>query len=415
MAKKYTYYEVKKHFECLGYILLSDKYINSKEKLILKDKDGYYYFANFKDIKNGHAPNFVGINNPYTIYNIGLWCKINYKSFELVSETYEKSNKYLKWRCLKKECNEIFEANWNNIYSGWGCSYCHGSKVGLSNCLATKNPQLASEWHPTKNNGLTPYDVTIGSDKRVHWLCEKGHEWQVDIKSRNIQNSKCPYCAGIYPTQDNNLLIYNPKLCEEWDYNKNDKNPEEYLPNSGQKVWWVCKECNYKWETRIADRNKGDGCRKCCIKNMTGENNHNWKGGVTLLHIFLRDKISMWKKESLKFCNYKCIITGKKFDDIHHLYSFEKILHEAIDNLNLKTNKYKINTLTIAELNHIKDVVIELHKKYGLGVCLNRDVHKLFHKYYGRGNNTPDQFEEFCQRYYNGEFNLDVIYLKLVF
>ena len=29
-------------------------------------------------------------------------------------------------------------------------------KVVKSNCLATLNPELAKEWHPTKNNRLTP-------------------------------------------------------------------------------------------------------------------------------------------------------------------------------------------------------------------------------------------------------------------
>ena len=27
-------------------------------------------------------------------------------------------------------------------------------------------PNVASEWHPTKNRELTPYDVTPGSDKK---------------------------------------------------------------------------------------------------------------------------------------------------------------------------------------------------------------------------------------------------------
>lgn len=41
--KKYTYEEVKEYIESLGYILLSDIYINSNAKLIFKDKEGYYY------------------------------------------------------------------------------------------------------------------------------------------------------------------------------------------------------------------------------------------------------------------------------------------------------------------------------------------------------------------------------------
>src|SRR5262249_388119 len=41
-----------------------------------------------------------------------------------------------------------------------GCPYCAGKKVSAENCLLTVNPEVAAEWHPTKNGSLTPADVT---------------------------------------------------------------------------------------------------------------------------------------------------------------------------------------------------------------------------------------------------------------
>ncbi len=46
---------------------------------------------------------------------------------------------------------------------------------------------LAKEWHPTKNDSLTPEDVTPNSNKKVWWICNinKSHEWDALISNRN--------------------------------------------------------------------------------------------------------------------------------------------------------------------------------------------------------------------------------------
>ncbi len=60
-------------------------------------------------------------------------------------------------------------------HRGIGCAICSNYKVVKSNSLATLNPELASEWHPTKNGDLTPEKVMPGSGKNVWWKCNKGH------------------------------------------------------------------------------------------------------------------------------------------------------------------------------------------------------------------------------------------------
>ena len=265
---KLTYEEVKECVENKGYELISTKYISNSKKLIIKDRYGYYYTINLKNLKSGSPPCFVEKRNPYSIQNIKLWCKLNNKPFILLSEEYKGNKENLKWQCLKEECEEIFEMCWKSILIGTGCNYCAGRQVGLSNCLATKNQELASEWHPANNGNLTPYDVTCGNDRKVWWLCNKGHEWKSAIASRN-QGKNCPYCAGLLPSKENNLLICNPKLCEEWDYEKNKKRPEDYCPNSNKKVWWKCGKCNHKWKTTINSRNNNVGCSQC--KESKGE------------------------------------------------------------------------------------------------------------------------------------------------
>ena len=84
------------------------------------------------------------------------------------------------------------------IYSrknGNGCPYCSGHNILVGeNDLLTVNPSLASEWNYEKNNGLMPTEVMAGSDKKVWWKCNKGHEWQATIYNRS-NGRGCPECA----------------------------------------------------------------------------------------------------------------------------------------------------------------------------------------------------------------------------
>ncbi|WHZ04949.1 zinc-ribbon domain-containing protein [Neobacillus sp. YX16] len=107
------------------------------------------------------------------------------------------SNKKFWWLCSKGHSYESSTDHRNN--RGDGCPYCGGKKVNNDNCLATVNPSLASQWHPTKNEILTPYDVTPGSQKKVWWKCEKGHEWEAVVYSRNGSKSNKPKgCKKCY-------------------------------------------------------------------------------------------------------------------------------------------------------------------------------------------------------------------------
>lgn len=263
--KKCTYEEVNKIAKGLGYQLISETYMNNRGKLILKDIDGYFYYSNLSNLKSNKQTKRFHPKNPYSIQNIRLWCKLNDKSFELLSLKYNGNNKKLQWKCLADDCGEIFESCWNDIFTSRGCPFCTGRQVGTSNCLATVRPDLTSEWHPTKNVTLTPYDVTCGSNKKVWWQCRDNpkHEWGATISNRN-NGTNCPYCVGKIPSKTNNLLVCNPELCKEWDYTLNHLSPENYTANSDKKVFWVCSNnSNHKWEQKISHRNNGIGCPYC--------------------------------------------------------------------------------------------------------------------------------------------------------
>ena len=175
--------------------LISDEYKGYHKNLIYKDRDGYVYISELNKILIKRYVKKFGKHNPYTIQNIKLWCKLNNKPFELISDMYESPHTNLKWKCLKDGCGEFFEMPWARASQNGGCGYCHGKQVGLSNCLATLYPELATEWHSTKNGDLTPYDITYGSRLDIWWKCnECGFEWNVKPNSRTSFDSGCPEC-----------------------------------------------------------------------------------------------------------------------------------------------------------------------------------------------------------------------------
>ena len=108
-------------------------------------------------------------------------------------------NKKVYWIC--PDCNQSYYMKISNrVYKNYSCPYCSGRRVCLENCLATLRPDVAKEWHPTLNENLTPFNVTISCGKKIYWICDKGHEWINSLNSRIKKNhtTGCPECNIFY-------------------------------------------------------------------------------------------------------------------------------------------------------------------------------------------------------------------------
>ena len=171
-------------------------------------------------------------------------------------------------------CGHEWQASIADRNNGRGCPYCAGKKVLKGyNDLQTVNPTLSREWNYEKNNGLTPQEVMAGSGQNVWWKCQRGHEWQAVVGSRNSGRG-CPYCAGRYTIKgENDLQTVNPTLAKEWNVEKNTGlTPMDVMPNSDKKVWWKCQK-GHEWQATINNRNSGIGCPYCSGRYpIKGEN-----------------------------------------------------------------------------------------------------------------------------------------------
>ena len=185
------------------------------------------------------------------------------------------SSKKVWWQCPKEDDHE-WESRVSHRSNGTGCPFCNGKQVSKSNNLLAKHPEVASEWHPTKNGDLKPEDFTVGSSKKVWWQCSKvdDHEWETWINHRS-NGGGCPFCSGQRVSKSNNLLVRNPKLASEWHPTKNgDLKPEDFIVGSNTKVWWQCpKDDDHEWHTSIRNRRRGDSCSVCSGRKVSKSNN----------------------------------------------------------------------------------------------------------------------------------------------
>lgn len=104
------------------------------------------------------------------------------------------SGKSVHWIC--KECGHRWQATiGNRTHLNSGCPSCAGQIVSDKNRLSILFPNVAKEWHPTKNGELKPENFSFGCNRNVWWKCKKcGHEWMAKINNRSLNGSNCPSC-----------------------------------------------------------------------------------------------------------------------------------------------------------------------------------------------------------------------------
>ncbi len=147
------------------------------------------------------------------------------------------------------------------------CPFCVGRLVTPERSLATREPEIARRWHPTKNGKLTPHDVMPGSMRRVWWKCSEAddHEWQTAVANRTAMGAdRCPFCSNRRLSKTNILAIHYPKVAREWHPTKNGKlTPRDVTFGTGRRVFWRCVS-GHEWQATVHARTQGGtGCPHC--------------------------------------------------------------------------------------------------------------------------------------------------------
>lgn len=80
------------------------------------------------------------------------------------------------------------------------------------------NNPLINEWNWEKNNelGFYPDKITLGSGKKVWWICDSRHEYLMSVCNKSSKNYRCPYCVGKKVIVGfNDLATVNQTLASE--------------------------------------------------------------------------------------------------------------------------------------------------------------------------------------------------------
>jgi hypothetical protein len=169
------------------------------------------------------------------------------------------------WRCAKHPSHEWLAALASRVKQKTGCPFCSGHRIFAKNSLAARRPDLAAQWHPTKNAPLLPTQVGSSVKRTIWWKCPKGpdHEWEASINYRS-KFSKCPFCNGRRFSVTNSLARVYPKLARQWHPTKNGSlTPETVSAFLTKHCFWQCA-FGHAWRARIYPRVYYEsGCPHC--------------------------------------------------------------------------------------------------------------------------------------------------------
>jgi hypothetical protein len=142
-------------------------------------------------------------------------------------------------------------------------------KLLRENTLAVRNPEVAAQWHPTRNGSLSPNDVSYGSSKKIWWICKEGHEWDASISNRT-RGKGCWICGRKITGKKNRLSEKQFLMrCKKMHGDRYDYSKTSYT-TSKSKITVICA-VHGEFEQIANEHMIGRGCAKCYGRGLTGD------------------------------------------------------------------------------------------------------------------------------------------------
>ena len=159
------------------------------------------------------------------------------------------------WLCLT--CSHSWSARIiSKVTRNSGCPECSRRSMGHTGqptLTASKHPVMVEfDYSRNQEAGLDPDKITLGSNKKVYWVCSKcprgqPHMWMASPNKRIAKGTGCPYCSNRLACTCNSLQSLYPALAAEWDTARNGVGPDQILHGSEKLAYWKHAE-GHSWE-----------------------------------------------------------------------------------------------------------------------------------------------------------------------
>lgn len=338
------------------------------------------------------------------------WCPSNKDHYVYLGLVFTKFGDRFKIRpedlpdnstvCINLKCNTC-----NTTYSlGWRVYRAKKNKHECANCPSRAKKTLeflVVEFDKCQLDLLaTNY---VNRYQLLEYRCRKHPEHTQRIRYNDLKNGSGCYHCGVESSAAKRRITEEQvfKLLAGLNYEFYEFVLDGKPLSSTTKIKYVCP--HHQFDVQVTHYNNLQQGRRCPMCATDGKRYRFSPNKYTTIREYFRHYLHEWKDLTEKLCNYQCILTGERRYNIHHHVPFNKILKEALANVNLPKHKVAKH-YTETELATIVAELKRLHEVYGPGVCLSDILHIKLHSRYGRRKEiTKEQFEEFCALFHVGE------------
>lgn len=298
----------------------------------------------------------------------------------VIERVYLEDKLYSYWLC-KCECGNEKILKYSNLMSG-----------ATQSCGCLKNKIIDELMIGNKFGKLLVLERGKNENNESYWICRCDCGNYTETRGTSLTTGQTQSCGCFQKERASETHFvditgnkYGKLIVLQLSKEKS---------NGGCK--WIC-ECDCGNITIVSQGNLVSGhTSSCgCLNRRRGEDNPLFRG-IRPLSNYLRTEmcVKIWRDNTVKRSNYKCVITGKPYEEIHHIYPFYLMVDELLDITQIPFC-YTVDQYTIEELTILANEFSKIQDKYGLGVCLIKDLHDEFHAIYGRIDFTPEDFYEF--------------------